>query len=109
MAIDLAIPLTYLPRTDKWWGRKIGLQLAQLFVKRSINIPNITMEKGESLIMHSEAGIGMSVAVRCEKDTGRMRVFFAPPATDVRWIELSEGEIGFSPDWIFGGDGKVGE
>jgi len=97
--ITLTIPTEYAHIARRGLRRRIADWIVRRFVRLKITFPNITLERGESLIMHSEAGIEKSVAVRCEAD-GRLRVFFDPPRVDREYIDVvEEGLLVFSPDW----------
>lgn len=66
-----------------------------------LKLPNITMEKGESLIIHSEAlpdkGATTSVAVK-RNDDGSLRVLFSPPSTTTNYIDVDSGTLDIDPE-----------
>lgn len=93
MAIQLKIPKHLLIASDSGLVYRFKAALLRAISDPVINVPNITFEIGESLIIHSAAGIDKSVAVRCEPD-GRLRVFLSPPSVDKNFIDvIGQGTI----------------
>jgi hypothetical protein len=87
MPIQLKIPKRYLIASDSGIINRIKTYLLRAISDPELEIPNVTFEIGESLIIHSAAGIDKSVAVRCEPD-GRLRVFLSPPSVDKNFIDV---------------------
>jgi len=92
--INLTIPKELI-RCTKWqlikflFGRKSALQL---------NVSNISLDKMESLILHSPGGVQTSVAVKANED-GTLRVLFSPPRIDLDYVDVDGGKI--NPDKFF--------
>ena len=89
--INLKIPRKYL----SLWNRVqllFGTTEGVIF-----KIPNITMEKGESLIIHSFKGAATSLAIK-SNDDGSLRVLFAPPSTRTNYIDIDSGELDLDPE-----------
>ncbi len=62
-----------------------------------LQVPNITMEENESLIIHSYKGNDTTIAVKTNDD-GALRVLFSPPNTRKDFIDVSSGELDIEPE-----------
>ncbi len=63
-----------------------------------LNIPNITLEKNDSIIIHSYLGVETSLAVKTNEN-GSLRVLFSPPMTVENYVDVNDGWI--KPDNTF--------
>ena len=75
MSIVLKLP-KYKPTFFERFKILFGMNLHMAF-----KFPNMTIEKGESLIIHSPNGMENSVAVVCN-EAGDLTVLFAPPSIE---------------------------
>jgi hypothetical protein len=88
--VNLKIPRRYLRKRDLF---KMLIGLSDGFI---FSFPNMTLDKKESLIIHSSEGAETSVAVMANDD-GSLRVLFAPPITKTSFIEKRGDELTIDP------------
>lgn len=83
--INLKIPRKYIRIRDRLkllFGLTDGIHM---------NFPNITLDPGESIIIHSPAGAETSVAVKVQPDRATLRVLFSPPSIDLDCVDVLQG------------------
>ena len=62
-----------------------------------LSIPNITLEKKESIILHSFEGKETTVGIMANED-GSLRVLFSTPSTHHDYIDVSDGMLDIEPE-----------
>jgi len=86
--IELDIKAGLLQSED--WAARLWVWVYRKLLRRKsvkFSFPNLTMERGESLIVHSPLRADVAAAIKIERD-GTLVVLLDPPSVDSKRIEI---------------------